>query len=55
MADQKIKPTGIIRHQWAPPNGTIRWTHCTVCGVIQRRDGHQQSCKGPVKVVLRNG
>ncbi|WP_234086768.1 hypothetical protein [Azonexus sp. R2A61] len=43
------------RHQWAPPNGVVRWTHCLVCGVIQRRDGHQSACKGPVKVALRDG
>lgn len=41
-------------HDWVKANAVVRWPHCGVCGVIQRRDGlNSTRCRGPVKVGLR--
>jgi hypothetical protein len=40
-------------HQWREAHGPIKWPHCSVCGVIQRRDGRNGPCKGPATVTTR--
>jgi hypothetical protein len=42
-------------HVWVAANRLVRWPHCRVCGVIQRKDGNNGPCRGRVKVSLRNG
>lgn len=37
-------------HQWTPANEVVRWEHCSVCGVIRRRDDGNGPCKGAAPV-----
>lgn len=53
MADPLVTFNGAWQHDWFKPSrqqAGYPWTICRICGVVQRRDGKNQLCKGPTKL-----
>jgi len=48
----KKQPRKPREHQWCYPEtgAYISFPFCRVCGVVQRRDGLNQPCKGPTRL-----
>lgn len=40
-------------HRWLEGTAVIKWPHCTICGIIKRRDGGNSPCKGRSEITLR--
>lgn len=41
-------------HVWCnDDSGMIQWEHCTICGMIRRRDKMNKPCRGQAKLTLR--
>lgn len=43
-----------MEHRWVNRPG-VEWTFCADCNVVQRADGKNRPCRGPVGLTLRGG
>ena len=43
-----------LNHKWEIKPSVLPYPVCRVCGIVQRRDGKNSPCKGPVSIGLRD-